>query len=62
MSLFQIGEMDLTTTLSTIGTIVTQFFTWTVDALDVVVTNPILLLGFAGGIVFMVIGMLKRIF
>lgn len=54
--------MTLETYLSTIGTIVTQLFTWVVDALGVITSNPILLVPFGAIAVFTVIKILKMIF
>ena len=54
--------MSLETYLSTIGTIVTQLFTWVVDALGVITSNPILLVPFGAIAVFTVIKILKMIF
>jgi len=54
--------MTLENYLSTIGTIVTQFFEWVVDALGVITSNPILLVPFGAIAVFTVIKILKMIF
>lgn len=54
--------MELATYLTTIGTIVTQFFTWVVDALEVITSNPILLVPFGAIAVYTVIKILKMIF
>lgn len=54
--------MTLETYLTTIGSIVTQFFTWVVDALGVITSNPILLVPFGAIAVYTVIKILKMIF
>ncbi len=54
--------MSLDTYLTTIGSIVTQFFTWVVDALGVITSNPILLVPFGAIAVYTVIKILKMIF
>lgn len=54
--------MTLETYLSTIGSIVTQFFSWVVDALGVITSNPILLVPFGAIAVYTVIKILKMIF
>lgn len=54
--------MTLETYLTTIGSIVTQFFTWVVDALGVITGNPILLVPFGAIAVYTVIKILKMIF
>ena len=54
--------MSLADYLSTLGTIITQFFTWVVDALGVITSNPILLVPFGVIAVFTVIKVLKSIF
>ena len=54
--------MSLSDYLSTLGQIITQFFTWVVDALGVITSNPILLVPFGVIAVFTVIKVLKSIF
>ena len=62
MPLQTLAAMELATYLTTIGSIVTQFFTWVVDALGVITSNPILLVPFGAIAVFTVIKILKMIF
>lgn len=54
--------MDLSTYLSTLGTIVTQFMTWAVNVLTTMTSNPILLVPFGAVAVFTAIRILKQIF
>ena len=54
--------MDLPTYLDTLGTIVTQFITWTVKFLGVMTSNPIMLVPFGVIAVFTSIKVLKKIF
>lgn len=54
--------MTLADYLTTLGTIITQVFTWVVDALGVITSNPILLVPFGVIAVYTVIKVLKSIF
>ena len=59
----QIGAvMDLTTYLTTLGQIITAVTGWAVDFLEVLTTNPILLVPFGVIAVFTAIKVLKKIF
>lgn len=58
-----VGEvMTLDTYLTILGTIITKVFSWVVDALGVITSNPILLVPFGVIAVFTVIKVLKKIF
>lgn len=54
--------MTLPEYLTTLGSIITQVFTWVVDALGVITGNPILLVPFGIIAVYTVIKVLKTIF
>lgn len=54
--------MTLPEYLTTLGSIITQVFTWVVDALGVITSNPILLVPFGIIAVYTVIKVLKTIF
>lgn len=61
--MFQIAAvMDLTTYLTTLGQIITAVTGWAVDFLEVLTTNPILLVPFGVIAVFTAIKVLKKIF
>lgn len=54
--------MDLSTYLTTLGTIITAVFGWCVEAMGVITQNPILLVPFGVIAVFTSIKVLKKIF
>ena len=54
--------MDLSTYLTTLGTIITAVTGWAVDFLEVLTTNSILLVPFGVIAVFTAIKVLKKIF
>ena len=54
--------MTLDTYLTTLGTIVTKVVEWAVDMLEVITSNPILLVPFGVIAVFTSIKVLKQIF
>lgn len=54
--------MDLSTYLTTLGQIVTAVTGWAVDFLEVMTSNPILLVPFGVIAVFTAIKVLKKIF
>lgn len=54
--------MTLAEYLEVLGTVINQLFTWVVDALGVITSNPILLVPFGVIAVFTVIKVLKQIF
>lgn len=54
--------MTLTEYLTTLGEIITEVFSWVVDALGVITSNPILLVPFGVIAVFTTIKVLKSIF
>lgn len=54
--------MTLDTYLTTLGTIITKAFGWVVEALNVITSNPILLVPFGIIAVFTTIKILKQIF
>ncbi len=56
------AAMDLTTYLSTLGTIVTQIINWAVQVLTTMTSNPIMLVPFGVIAVFTSIKVLKQIF
>ena len=61
--MFQIAAvMDLSTYLTTLGQIITAVTGWAVDFLEVLTTNPILLVPFGVIAVFTAIKVLKKIF
>ena len=54
------GTNTLETLLTSIGTVVTQMFTWLGNVVDIIVEKPILFLGFAVGITFAIVRLVKR--
>lgn len=54
------GANTLETLLTSIGTVVTQMFTWLGNVVDIIVEKPILFLGFAVGITFAIVRLVKR--
>lgn len=54
--------MNLETYLTTLGTIVSKLFTWVVDVLGIITSNPILLVPFGVIAAFTSVKLLKKIF
>ena len=54
--------MTLDTYLTTLGTIITAVIGWAVDVLEVITSNPILLVPFGVIAVFTAIKVLKQVF
>lgn len=54
--------MTLEQYLETLGTIITEVFSWCVEAMGVITSNPILLVPFGVIAVFTTIKVLKKIF
>ena len=53
-------EVTLATVLTDIGSVFTSFTGYIADICDVIVSNPLLLVGFATSFVFVIIGLVRR--
>ena len=53
-------EVTLATVLTDIGSVFTSFTGYISDICDVIVSNPLLLVGFATSFVFVIIGLVRR--
>lgn len=55
------GEVNaMETLLTNMGSVVTQMFSWLGEVVDIIVEKPILFLGFAVGLTFGIVRLVKR--